>query len=479
MYRRWLGSVATLIASAGLAAAQAPLPADWAPSPAPRASAPVGVNGSPAPSAAVESPKPVKPSDLKPVVATADSGPAAQTPPAALPATNTPPGAPPAGFGGGPADLGTAPEAGLGFDDPGVPYRHVWGRAEYLLWYLKNMELRPVLGTVPNSDAVTGELPPGAITTVYGGETVNYGAQSGVRVELGVGIDRAADWGVSAEFFQLEHASRGASITSNSSAGPAGGPLFSDPVLGQEVVVYYLQPGVRDGTVESLDQNRLWGSEIDLRRRLSAIFSDRLDLIVGYRHIGFDESLDLSGTSNAVGTIPSPASQVEYADHFGVHNNFDGAVVGLESEYDVGCLFLDLRGKFGIGNVHEAYSINGSTSFVSTLPGTPSQQFNGGILAQPSNSGNFARNRFDFLGEITVNGGVRFWNDHAKAYVGYNFLGLSKVLRPGDLVDNVNSLGVPSLLGMDRSLAVSSPTQKVDDGRFWAEGLNLGLSFEF
>ena len=51
--------------------------------------------------------------------------------------------------------------------------------------------------------------------------------------------------------------------------------------------------------------------------------------------------------------------------------------------------------------------------------------------------------------------------------------------RAGDLVDDVDSRIVPSLQGPTRILAVSAPTPKLDDGRFWAEGLNFGLSFEY
>ena len=174
-------------------------------------------------------------------------------------------------------------------------------------------------------------------------------------------------------------ASRGASLTSNSSGSPAGGPVFFDPVIDKQVIVLFSNPDVSNGSVDTLAQNRLWGSELDLRRRLTTFFSDRLDFIVGYRHIGFDESLDMGGTTSFISPAPNPASQISFADHFGVHNNFDGAVVGLESEYDVGCLFLDLRGKFGLGNVHDGLGQR-HHELCRTLPGTPNQQFNGGIL---------------------------------------------------------------------------------------------------
>jgi hypothetical protein len=436
------------------------------------------VNGAPAPARVVEQHQAQTPADVKAVAATADAGPASQTPPAPLPPVTTHANGVAPGPGGAVAFDGPS-AGGVNYNGDPVPERHYWGRAEYLVWWLKNQQLGPVLGTIPDKDAALGDLPPGDITPLFGGHNINDGALSGVRLELGVGLDAAGDWGISGEFFQLEHAVQGASLQSNAFGSPAGGPVFSDPVIGKQVIVLFADPGVTRGNVAAATENRLWGFELDARCRLSAIFADRLDFILGYRHIGFDESLDQNGSGTFISGVPSPSATISFQDHFGVHNNFDGAVIGLESEYDVGCLFLDLRGKFGLGNIHEEWTINGSTNFVSTLPGIPSQTVNGGVLAQPSNSGSFSRNRIDFLGEITVNGGVRLFNDHVKAYIGYNFLGLSKILRPGLLVDDVNSLTVPSLQGMSRSLAVASPAPRADDGRFWAEGLNFGLSFEY
>jgi hypothetical protein len=341
------------------------------------------------------------------------------------------------------------------------------------------MPLTTIAGTIPDADAALLDLPPGSISSTFGGGNIAFGALSGVRLELGAGLDSAGCWGVSGEFFQLEHASRGASQVSNGAGSPALGPVFFDPVTSRETILLFADPGIRSGAVTELVSNKFWGFEVDARRRLTAIFSDRLDLIVGYRHLQFDESLDAAGGSNLIPAVPSAGATISYTDHFGVHNNFDGAVVGLESECDFGRFYLDLRGKFGIGNVHETSSVSGTTSFVSTDPTTPSQQFSGGVLAQPTNSGHFDRNRFSFLGEITVNGGVRFFDDHVKVYAGYNFLGLSKIARAGDLIDGVDLTTVPSANGAARTLAVSAPAPKVDDGRFWAQGLNLGLAFEY
>ena len=55
----------------------------------------------------------------------------------------------------------------------------------------------------------------------------------------------------------------------------------------------------------------------------------------------------------------------------------------------------------------------------------------------------------------------------------------SKIARVDQLVGDVNSNIVPSLQGPMRTLGVTTPFAKVDDGRYYVEGLNLGLAFEF
>src|SRR5207302_372377 len=74
MIFRRLGSVATLIASAGVAAAQAPAPANWSPPARPPAAPPILVNGCPAPADLVAR-QAAKAADVKPVSATADPAP--------------------------------------------------------------------------------------------------------------------------------------------------------------------------------------------------------------------------------------------------------------------------------------------------------------------------------------------------------------------------------------------------------------------
>jgi hypothetical protein len=63
--------------------------------------------------------------------------------------------------------------------------------------------------------------------------------------------------------------------------------------------------------------------------------------------------------------------------------------------------------------------------------------------------------------------------------VGYSFLYISNVLRPGNQVNRVTSANlVPSDQGYAQA-GPNLPVYQFHTSTFWAQGLNLGLDFHF
>jgi hypothetical protein len=440
---RWLGSISILAASAGLTLGQAPLPVGSGdPRPLPSAAGPLMVNGTPGPVVPIRTAAPdkaVAPAASVTTMAVQDF------PPPPIAATAAAVAAPPT----------TSVPAGPSQYIPAVPDHRsgprFYGRADYLLWFVKKSDLAPIYGTVPEAvlSSGLGGIPPGSIDPAFGGKAVDYHGQSGFRAALGFTADEAGDVGFEAEFFQLTRGALHSDLRSDAAGNPPLGPVFNDPVAGNQTIVFLAQPGVATGGVAAALHNRLWGADLDARFALPTVFSSRSAFLIGYRHVNFDESLDVSGDGLLALTTPSSFAGATYYDGIGIHNRFDGAEIGLDLGFDHGPLFLELRGKFGMGNNRETSSVQGATNIISTDPTSPSQTLPGGVLSQPSNIGRFSRDRFSVLGEITVNTGVHI-TDRAKFYVGYDFLGLSKVARVADLIDGTD-----------------------------AKGLNVGLQFEY
>jgi len=79
--------------------------------------------------------------------------------------------------------------------------------------------------------------------------------------------------------------------------------------------------------------------------------------------------------------------------------------------------------------------------------------------------------------EVGVQLSVRI-TDWVYATVGYSFLYLSDVARPGDQVDrNVNVQPVPA--GVPALIPPAAPPPTFRSTNFWAQGLDIGLRFSF
>jgi hypothetical protein len=115
--------------------------------------------------------------------------------------------------------------------------------------------------------------------------------------------------------------------------------------------------------------------------------------------------------------------------------------------------------------------IYGST--VTTVPGGAPVTTNGGLLALPTNSGHHASNDFAALPEFGVNAKFEA-RCNMTVNVGYSLLMLTDVARTGELIDTtINS----SQLFGGAIAGASRPTLFGNETDFWAQGLNIGVTF--
>lgn len=353
----------------------------------------------------------------------------------------------------------------------------VWFDAEMLLWQIRESKIPTLIGAIPvstlNANA-GGDLPPGAITPIFGGSAsrLDYDAQLGLRLMGGIWLGESADWGISGGWFQLEQESL--SSVRQSFAGTVVGPVYNSLSRQSIIVPSNLDQQTSAALAEA--RNRLWGSELNVTRRISALFfADRLDLIVGFRQLAFDEGLDLYSSIQAL-----PGSQAASGaafDNLYTHNRFYGGQIGLRSSMRCNNFYANVTGKLAVGCVQQDANVNGGT--LVRLAGQAPVAAVGGVLAQPTNIGSFDRNRWGLLPELTINAGYELASG-IRAFVGYNFLALSNTLRPGNIIDAVDDRQIPLLRFPNPAPAgITRPAPTLDDSRFWAYGLNLGLEVNF
>ena len=159
-----------------------------------------------------------------------------------------------------------------------------------------------------------------------------------------------------------------------------------------------------------------------------------------------------------------------------LRNTFNGGQFGARIDHRWGFLSVEVVGKLAMGSMHEVVNIQGMTTTNAPLPVT---QAVGGIYAQGSNIGNYTRDVFAVVPEVGVNLAVQL-TGNLKARMGYTFLYLSNVVRPGDQIDtriNINQVPIDAAFGTP-----GGPNRPAFDFRatnFWSQGINFGLELSF
>jgi hypothetical protein len=349
---------------------------------------------------------------------------------------------------------------------PGGCY-HFWINGEYLMWWLKNSPAPPLLTGSLGLAGAPGALSDPNTRILYGeGGGINTDTHSGARFSAGYWFDDQQCYAVEGSLFFLGQ--RGV----HSFAGSAGEPGLYRPFFtptgasDADEVAGPLPP--RAGVVRADLESRLWGAEVNFRHNLWCGPWCRLDMIEGFRFVGLDESLQVAELRTDL-TSP-PSSPVLVDDRFRTSNRFYGAQVGGLSEFHFGRWYVDVNGKVALGSVHQVVDING----VSSVNGAP---IAGGLLAQSTNIGHFGRDRFAVVPELGLNVGYQI-TDALRVYVGYNFLYMSSVVRPGDQIDQVITRpAIPPVGGTPRPGA--RPLFAFHGTDFWAHGVNFGLEFRY
>jgi hypothetical protein len=325
------------------------------------------------------------------------------------------------------------------------------------------------------------------VNVIYGGAPVDYGTFSGFRLGLGGWIDADQLWGLEASGFFLCQDTRSFTAQSNALGQPTLGQPVIAPGLGEEAYLTSLV-GLYYGTIRSELTFRFYGWEINGMRNLLRQDGLQVDALVGYRNLRLSEQLLLRSNVRTLvpGVLtflgnPIPANaQLLTGDSFGASTDVYVPQIGGHVRYTSDRLSADLTAKVGLGCATEKVSIYGTTWFNPPFPAVRSQLAAGGILAQTTNMpGGTATGRFVVVPEVA--GRVSYEVlDGLFLSVGYSFLYLSEVVRPGNQIDRVvNPNNVPTDQDFGKFVGPARPAFEMRHSSFWAHGVNLGAEFRF
>jgi hypothetical protein len=368
-----------------------------------------------------------------------------------------------------------------GMDGCCMPRPRRWVRAEYLLWHISNPDMPPLLTTenfpLRPINGGAGTLPQSPIVFDPSEEI-----RSGFRGQFGFWFPWREQWGLDFGGFMLVRRNNDFEGSSDALGNPVLARPFFDAALGVENAQIVSYPGEFAGTFTFDSVTKLWGAEVNLRRKLACGPRWWLDGFAGWRHITLNDAITLQETIMDISPGPGDVLGFGVRDTFETRNQFNGLQLGIEGEVRLlRRWFVAGSFKFAMGNMHQTLEIDGFTDFM--LPGGGRARGVGGLFALRSNIGRFERNEFAVVPEFGIKLGFDV-TDHLRVYAGYNVLCLSDVLRAGEQIDRtINPNMLPDIAtppGLNPPLvAPARPAVLFRDSTFWAGGAQFGLEYHW
>lgn len=365
---------------------------------------------------------------------------------------------------------------GFGCSMPGMRcmlHDRVWFRGEALLWWLKGGQTPPLLTTSPastpqNEAGVLGEP---NTTILFGNQELNQGLHAGARLSFGTWLDCNEQSGLEFSYMAI-----GANTQTYDSPASMGNPILARPFFntstGAEDSQLVAFPNAWTGSFHASSTETLQGAEALWRRAIVAGSDGRIDVLLGYRFNRLTDGLFISDTATSAGTAAtSPGTTFNVADSFHTQNDFNGADLGFSTQWRQNRWTFETMLKIGVGATHSQVLINGATAIITN---GSTVNYNGGLLALPSNMGNHDSNQFTVMPEIGFTLAydlTPYW----KASFGYTLLYWSNVVRPGDQIDtNIDTAQLPPPTAVGEK-----PAFVLHTSDFWAQGISLGLEYKF
>jgi len=387
------------------------------------------------------------------------------------------------------------------------PGNRFYASAEALFWMTNGDRLPPLVTTGPaDAGRSAGGIGVPGTQILYGNQSVGDQLRTGGRFMAGYWFDDCRQFGLEAGFLFLGSANDNFIATSDGSRVLTRPALIMEPFATRAVEVVG-RPAAFDaagnlvvpafaGAIQVSHHSSFWGSEANFRSNLLCGENYFLDGLLGFRSLNLSERLDIvetpqiltpsifldTGFTAPPGAFFAVNQELDVVhDSFATKNRFYGGQVGLAGETRYGPVSFGFTGKLGLGSNQQSVDIIGTTS-TTVFPGPFGPGFNvlsnGGFLALGSNIGHYTRNVFSVTPELTLNVGYQL-TDHVRAFVGYNFMYWSNVVRPGQQIDLAVNASQPPLALVPGVVGTPRPVFAFHGSDFYAQGAQVGLEVRY
>lgn len=474
-----LGSLAALAAGAGLSFGQSPTPPFGPGGPPPGLG--MMAPGAPGPLATPDGQPIIPPPGMEGAVPYFSMG-------------NGPGGA--YGPGGGPGGPGGGYGSGEGVFG-GASSGRYWGSLDFLLW-----QPRSFLNDYPyiTSSAVAdlGVVGRSTTQTLASERNLTFGTASGFRITWGMAFDESGSTGFELSGLLTETRGKGVGVSSNGAGFPLVAIPFFDNEAQQQGSFILSAPGISSGAAWVSAHSQAWGAEGNLvYNAFGGGDSGALTLLVGARYFEVEESLQIDTRSSAFGVPPiGPGSSqfvggggnfggsnfaapfvVTTTDRVRTFNEFYAGQIGFRGDMTYGRLSLGLSTKAAAGINRQRVEIFGES--ILTSGGVANIQ-PGGIFNNVQDLVRARKDRFAYMVDAGLNLGYNV-TDRFRVNVGYNFIYMSRVLRPySNTPQNLN----PSLIPVSPTFTggpQGNPLARdvFNDTDYWLQGVSFGFQFSF
>lgn len=343
--------------------------------------------------------------------------------------------------------------------------RGCWFAADALIWWTRGMAT-PALATT-GSTAGRGVLGDADTQVLFGDERLLDDSRFGGRFRLGAWLDDCGASGVEVTYLLLEENGDGFAA-SDADYAVLSRPIFNTDTSAEDALSIVL-PGSLSGSLQIDDETQFEAIDAVYLFNISKHRGGRCDFFAGYRYLELSDSLLATQSSLSLAGATAGAT-IDAYDRFETENTFNGGLFGMKFQNQVNpCWSVESSISVALGGVRRQTSINGSTTVTDASSVTTTTA--GGLLAQPTNIGEYSDSRFSAAYEVGVKLKRRL-GERAMLTIGYTYLGWSNVFRAGDQIDaNVN----PTQFSGGTLTGSATPTFPGNATGFWAQGVSLGL----
>jgi len=370
------------------------------------------------------------------------------------------------------------------------PPEQLWLRASYLYWRMSDMPIPQVLASVNGQTAI-------------GAEEIDFGNFNGVRIEGGWRFGCQHLYGIEFGGYWLQERSRTATVSGD---GSLASPIVARPIIdalpNQPFDVLVAAPGGLVGDFTATASTQLGSWEINLVRNVCFDCGFSFDAFIGARYIDLEDQLLM--VQNSTATFGTPFvlnnsdpiyNHLNVSDRFYTRNQLWAGQVGGRFEYRSGIWFGAVTGKVALGPNHQTTVVDGQT--LASGPNVPTAVGAGGLLALPggeqvgvdpngqpilqqyANGGTRRTDWFTVAPEVGVQVGAQLTRT-LRGHIGYNFLYINNVVRPGDLINTtINRKYVPFSESYRSNTGPDQPAARFSRDDFIAHGVEVGLQFQF